>query len=130
MLGWLADIGAPVTVFGEKTSTNIPLDLEFIDIPTVLDLPKRKQDVSLKTGPVTVYRYATVRTVVEQDFSIAPGVVLVGDDIILQIADFLTLAEGGFCPGAIVKLKRRFVIERFVDAIICQSINDATPNSR
>jgi hypothetical protein len=53
---------------------------------------------------------------VEEDLPVTPGLVLVGDHLVLQIARFLHLHEDGSSSLSIHQQKRRFVFEHLIQA--------------
>lgn len=60
----------------------------------VLHLAPRDEHVGLVAGAVIVHRRAGRTAVAEENLAIAPGLILVGDDVILQVAHLLPFLEG------------------------------------
>jgi hypothetical protein len=64
-------------------------------ISLALDFTSRDENIRLVAEAVPVYRHARRAAVVEEDIYVAPGLVVVGDDVVLQVADSFFLLKGG-----------------------------------
>jgi hypothetical protein len=91
----MRDVGLPLLCAPQEALADTPFDVEFVYVSLVLHLAARDQDASLVTGSVSVHRRAGRAAVVDEDFSISPGLVLLSDDVILQVAHLLSFLEGG-----------------------------------
>ena len=60
--------------------------------------------------------FAGSAAIVEEDLSVSPCLILVGDDVVLEIADLLAFPEGGSLSAGVPQLERRFVFEHLVRA--------------
>ena len=62
----------------------------------------RDENVGLVAQSVSVHCLAGRAAIVEENLAIAPGLVLVGDDVVLEITDLFSLLECSFppCPVA------------------------------
>ena len=75
----MRDVGLPLLRSPQEALADTPFDVEFIQVPFVLDLTPRGKDVGLVAGPVSIHRRARDATVVDEDLSIPPRLVLVSD---------------------------------------------------
>jgi len=112
------DVGLPITRLFQKALADIPFDVEFVHVSPVLYFTPRDEDVSFVTGSVLVHRRAGGAAVVEEDFAISPGLVLVGDDVVLQVAHLFSFLESGSLSSPVLQFERRFVFEHLVHAFI------------
>ena len=77
------DVGLPVPCSPQKALADTPFDVEFVYVSSVLCFPPRDEDVGFVTGSVLIHRRARGAAIIDQDFPIPPGLVLVGDNVIL-----------------------------------------------
>lgn len=96
----------PLLCRPQETIAHAPLDVELVYISSVLDLAARDEDVGFVPQSVLVHRHTGRAAVVEENLSVAPCLVLVSDDMVLQVSNSFSLPESGSLAIAILKLKR------------------------
>lgn len=65
-------------------------------------------------GAVAIHRRARRAAAIEKELTIFPCLVLVGNDVVLEIARFLSFPEGGPLSSSVLRLQRRFVFQHLV----------------
>ena len=99
------DVGLPLLGGAQEAIADAPLDVELVRVFPVLDLPPRDDDVGLVAELVLIHRCTGSAAVVEEELSVAPGLILVSDDVVLQVTNLFPFPEGG-CPAALLELER------------------------
>ena len=87
-----------------KSSGDRPLDIEVHHISPVLGLPKRDEDVVPEAILILIQRHTWGALVVGQDVAVAPGVILIGDDVVLKELDLLSPLEDRHLTPRILEL--------------------------
>ena len=112
-VGWLISVCHSSWV-RRKPSRISHVDVKFLDIPIVLDRVQGDQDVGLVAWAVEVDRDSRGAAVILQDLAVAPGLVLVGDDAVLQKAHLLAFPEAGAFAAHIQQFQGGLVFQHLV----------------
>jgi len=110
----MADLGLPGFLAAAEAILDPPLDVELIHITALLRFPQRDQDDCLVTQRVTIHKKAGRAPIILQDVVIAPGLILIGDGIVLQVADPLSLLETRLPAAWVKQFQDRLVLQDFV----------------
>ena len=114
----LLDVGLPVFCALQEALADTPFDIEFVCVASALDLPSRDEDVCLVTRAVLVDWLAGGAAVADEDLAISPGLVVVRNDVVLQIAHFFPLLEGSSLTPAVMQSEGGLVFENLVHAFV------------
>ena len=82
----MPDLCRPLLVVSFKTILLLPLNVEFIDFTSLSHISQRDQNVSLVSRPVLIDNDTWRAFVVDQNLSVTSGLVLIGHDVVLQVA--------------------------------------------
>lgn len=126
VLGRVLDVGFPLLGSPQKALVDTPFDVELVHISLVLYLTPRDDDVGLVARPVPIHWRAGRAAVIDQDLSIPPGLILVGDDVVLQVANFLVFLKGSSLSSPILQFKCRLVSQHLVHAVVASLIPQVT----
>jgi hypothetical protein len=67
-----------------KSSGDCPLDVKVHHVSLVLSPPKRDEDVAPEAILILIQRHSWGAFVAGQDVPVAPGVILIGNDVVLK----------------------------------------------
>ncbi|KKM67146.1 hypothetical protein LCGC14_1474050 [marine sediment metagenome] len=108
----------PLLLLGESVLDGA-LDVEVLDVAFALGLAQRDEHVPAVAFLIAVHGVALADLVLGEDLAVAPGMVLEGDDVILQEFDLLVSFEDGGLAFDVFEFQGGVIVEDLVHALFC-----------
>ena len=118
-VGSVPDLDLPPLLLLNKTVLDRAFDVKVLDVAFALSLAQRDKHVPAVALLIAVHSATVADPVAGEYLAVAPGMVLEGDDVVLEELDPLVSFEDGGLALGVFEVQGGVVVEDLVHALSC-----------